>query len=502
MRNYEFKLTPAYCLYNGIAVVNQEGSHICFMTEKPSDQILKDRLIKAFDNYVKYVLRQKDCPSQFRSSPSVVFVDGNRNEVRKYVSKLYSFTEEDAGRDAAIEKPVMSVEQKQEEEAAAVILLDTILADARSRNATDIHIEKNCIRFRIYGNLETVSFISESKAQELIQRIKFLAGMNVLEKRRSQDGQFVYGTEEPVFVRVSVMGIIGRGRDIAEESVVIRLLDTKRLPLALDKLGFTQIQTEKIRKITEEKNGLIIICGPTGAGKSTTAAAVLLDIEKRRNNSVKIVSLEDPPEYVIPGITQIQIDEKMDNSFSEALRHVFRQDPDILMIGEIRDEASAAVALRAALTGHLVLATLHTSTAAAAVFRLEDLGLPRNMILSVLKGVVVQDLKSVGGNINLAADVSIPDESINKAMNKDLVETELEKFFEHNTNYMQVLEKTIGVLKQKHTDISSADEQKVVGTENKPEKLKLTKRTPGLKKGKKQLLVPNKKSDDLSEAAI
>ncbi len=448
MRNYEFKLTPAYCLYNGIAVMKQQGSEICFIIENPDNEVLKERISKAFHNYLGYVLKQQDCPAVYRNESSIQFIKGNRTELRKYVSKLYSAGA--AGFDR-LQKTDLKNNQKKEEEAAAVLLLDTIISDARSRNATDIHIEKNSVKFRICGKLEVVSRLSTEKARELIQRIKFLAGMNVLENRRSQDGHFVYGTVEPVFARVSVMGIVGDNQNDAEESVVIRLLDTKRLPLALDKLGFNKEQFKKITTISENKNGLVVICGPTGAGKSTTAAAILIDIERRRQSAVKIISLEDPPEYLLPGITQIRIDEKINNSFSNALIHVFRQDPDVLMIGEIRDENSAAVAIRAALTGHLVLATLHTATAAGVILRLENLGVPRKLIVSVLKGVIVQELNNFMGNVNLLADVSIPLEQLNNQINVELSENKLEEFFEHNTNYSDVLKKTIGVLKRKHS---------------------------------------------------
>lgn len=454
MRNYEFKLTPAYCLYNGIAVVSQTGARICFMTENPSDNELKERLRKAFVNYVNYTLRQSDCPSAFLAVPDISFIAGTRREIRKYVSKLYTIPVASENSFSGNETAEKLAAEKQEKEAAAVILLDSIIADARDRGATDIHIEKNTIKFRIYGKLESVASVSEDKIAELIQRVKFLAGMNVLERRRSQDGHFVYGNTAPVFVRVSVMGIVGNNMEKAEESVVIRLLDTQRIPLALDKLGLTEIQTEKVRKMTEEKNGLIIICGPTGAGKSTTTAAALIDIAERNKGSVKIVSMEDPPEYVIPGVTQIQIDERMQNSFSEALRNVFRQDPDILMIGEIRDEKTAAVAIRAALTGHLVLATLHTSTAAEAVLRLEDLGIPKKMLASVLRGVIAQELKSLGNTVSLAADIAVPSLRFNSIASKEIPESELEKYFEHCTNYRQVLDKTLDILADRHKRIN------------------------------------------------
>ena len=440
MRSYEFKLTPAYCLYNGIAVKNQQGARICFLSENPEDTVVRERVTKAFKNYIEYVKRQEDCPDSFKAKPSVQFVSGNRLELRTQVSKLYSQEE------ASNQEPAIDV-RKKEDEAAAVVLLDSIMNAARKHSATDIHIEKNCVRFRIAGKLEFYTKLTEDKCIELIQRIKFLAGMNVLEKRRSQDGHFVFGETEPIFVRVSTVGVVGSGTSEPEESVVIRLLDTKRLPLALEKLGFNSAQLRKINVISNNPSGLIIICGPTGAGKSTTAAALLTDLKNSRDNSLKIVSLEDPPEYCIQGITQIQIDEKTSNSFSQALAHVFRQDPDVLMIGEIRDEESSAVAVRAALTGHLVIATLHTDSAAGAVLRLENLGIPLNLIASVLKGVISQDLNNFHENINLVADVAVPNPDFEVKVLNNLSENQLDELFEHTTNYTDVLNKTLGILK-------------------------------------------------------
>ncbi len=452
MRNYEFKLTPAYCLYNGIAIKNQQGSRICFLSENPDDVVLRQRVTKAFNNYLEYVNTQEDCPEIYKNHPSIKFVAGNRSELRMQVSQLYSQNGE-----------IPLVENKEEEikkeaEAAAVVLFDSIMTDARRRNATDIHIENNFVRFRIAGKLETVTKLSEEKCVELIQRIKFLAGMNVLEKRKSQDGHFVYGETEPIFVRVSTVGIVKSKNSGAEESVVIRLLDSARVPLLLPELGFNKMQLSKIADMCKCSNGLIIICGPTGAGKSTTAAALLVELENKCENASKIISLEDPPEYLIQGITQIQIDEKNGNSFSDALMHVFRQDPDVLMIGEIRDESSAAVAIRAALTGHLVIATLHADSAAGVVLRLENLGVPKNLIVSVLKGVIAQELNNFQGNINLVADVALPTTELEKNVEKQFTEDELEKLFEHNANYNQVLAKTIDILKNRQ-NLESEQEQ-------------------------------------------
>ena len=456
MNNYEFKLTPAYCLYNGIAVKKQQGSKICFLSENPDDKQLRERVTKAFRHHLEYVNRQKDCPEIFKTKPTVQFIAGNRTELRMQVSHLYSQNENMSQlitTKTAVTKEKQSEEVKKKNEAAAVLLLDSIMADARQRNATDIHIEKNCVRFRVSGKLELSTQLTEDKCIELIQRIKFLAGMNVLEKRRSQDGHFVYGGTDPIFVRVSTVGVVGSKNSEWEESVVIRLLDTKRLPLSLENLGFNKVQLLKINQIGKNPSGLVIICGPTGAGKSTTAASLLIELKNRSDNAIKIISLEDPPEYLLPGITQIQIDEKTNNTFAEVLMHVFRQDPDVLMIGEIRDETTATIAIRAALTGHLVIATLHTSTAAGVILRLENLGIPKNLIFSVLKGVIVQELNNFKGNVNLLADVSVPVENIELNVEKELTESQLEDYFEHTTNYRQVLAKTIDVLKQKQQTV-------------------------------------------------
>ena len=487
MRNYEFRLTPAYCLYNGIAVKNQQGAKICFLTENPDDAILRERVSKAFTHYLEYVNRQEDCPEIFKSKPSVHFVAGNRTELRLQVSRLYSQNENTQN---LMEGAANEARNNSKDEAAAVLLLDTLLTQARKQNATDIHIEKNCIRFRLLGKLELITTLSEDKCKELIQRIKFLAGMNVLEKRRSQEGHFVYGETEPIFVRVSTVGVVGSKNNGLEESVVVRLLDTKRLPLCLEKLGFNIPQLLIINSMSKNPNGLIVICGPTGSGKSTTAAALLLHIKQQRKDEVKIISLEDPPEYIIPGITQIQIDEKVNNSFSEALMHIFRQDPDVLMIGEIRDENSAAVAIRAALTGHLVIATLHTASAAGAVLRLENLGIPRNLIVSVLKGVIVQELNDFMRNVNLVADTALPSKKLETVMENSLSENELEALFEHTTNYANVLNKTLQVLKQKHS--VKAEEPENNANESKTSESKKPVILP--------LIVPPKKKQNSKKA--
>lgn len=426
MSNYEFKLTPAYCLYNGAAVMEQNGAYIKFITEGNEDSVLHARLEKAFRRHVASALEQKDCDDSFRRIPKIVFTQGSHEEVRNYVSRLY--------REGAYGKKEDILEKKLEEnqkkEAAAIVLLDSILDEARKKNATDIHIEKNLVRMRINGGLEDYAFLQKERTQELVLRIKLLAGMNVLEKRRSQDGRFVFGQMNPVFVRVSTVGIVGNSSEESEESVVMRLLDTGRLPLGLMNLGFSEPQLFRIEEMNRNKNGLILICGPTGSGKSTTAASILMERVRKSKGSEKIISLEDPPEYIVPGVTQVKIEPEIGVTYENILEKVFRQDPDIIMIGEIRNTETARVALRASMTGHLVIATLHTESAFSSVYRLMDLGCDESVLRSVLRGVIMQELDFKLGSATLFADIAVPD-----------FQNE-EDGFDHVTNVPELISKT------------------------------------------------------------
>lgn len=442
-KKYDFKLTPAYCLYNGAAVLEQSGSNIKFLVENKKDAVLCGRLSRAFENHVGIVRQYKDCPEEYRRIIKTEFISGTRAQLRKCVSNLYRAekTTEQNEKEADF--------SKNRREAAAVLLLDSILNEARVRGASDIHIEKGCVRLRINGNLETLLELQNEKSSELVQRIKLLAGMNVMECRRCQDGHFVYGNKNPFFLRVSTMAVMGE-EYTGSESLVLRLLDTSRIPLALGELGFNEVQLEKLcgdSGLTSLKNGLVLVCGPTGAGKSTTVAAMLVEIEKQAAGSLKIISLEDPPEYVIPGVTQVKVDER--NSFSDSLNHLFRQDPDVIMIGEIRDEESAAAALRASLTGHLVFATLHSGSASEAIFRLENLGLDRKPLCEVLRAVLCQELNLMDGKMRLCSDLAIPAQAFAEKAGKMISGQQLENLLEHYTNFSEVLGETLVSLKKK-----------------------------------------------------
>lgn len=504
-KRYEFNLTPAYCLYNGVAVLEQNGASIRFLIENKKDELLCGRLSRAFEAHVASIRRLKDCPEAFQRLINIHFEKGNRGQLRKCISKLYMADGVRSGLAKGGDNSDVAGRDLKSREAAAVLLLDSILTEARTRKATDIHIEKNCVRLRIDGRLEKLLELQAEKAAELVQRIKLLAGMNVIENRRCQDGHFVYGNKNPFFLRVSTMAIVGgdfeehsdaavfdesnsasmaevdssgsiwrAGKKSGTESVVIRLLDTSRIPLSLGQLGYNKNQLEKLCDLinmgfamhqpsinTVHKsagkslfaNGLILVCGPTGSGKSTSIAAMLVEIEKRNPDALKIISLEDPPEYIIPGITQVKVDEK--NVFSEALNHIFRQDPDVIMIGEIRDEESAGAALRASLTGHLVFATLHAGSAVEAILRLENLGVDRNCLVQVLRGIICQELNMLNGKLRLYADFSVPKEKFSELASKVKNDSQLENLMEHYTNYSEVLSETMQALKDQKSGIKN-----------------------------------------------
>lgn len=454
MQNYEFKLTPAYCLYNGAAVYEQDGAKIKFIIEGGENSVLKKRLEKAFLNHVSYVLRQEDCDSSFKVLPEVEFISGSHEEVRNCITRL--FHEDNSNQKSKEEK------KRSENEAAAILLLDSVLDESRKKNVTDIHIESCYIRFRINGKLVDYASIQKERNDELLIRIKLLAGLNVLEKRESQNGQFVYGDANPVFVRVSIIPVTGGSTENSEESVVMRLLDTTRVPLGLSHLGFSDRQLISIGNLMDHRNGLILVCGATGCGKSTTAASMLMDIVRFASGSKKIISMEDPPEYVIPGVTQIKINEKSGMTYDSALEDIFRQDPDVIMIGEIRNENGARTALRAAMTGHLVIATLHTDSASSSVYRLMDLGCSEKILASVLRGVIIQELEHEDEEVVLMADVCSVSNSFEKVvcsvekMNSEIIEDA----FIHVTNVPELLVKTGRRLTNKYIQAESSDSKK------------------------------------------
>lgn len=281
------------------------------------------------------------------------------------------------------------VREKGEQGISPIIsLVDGFLAQAVADQASDIHIEpqpdKVLVRLRVDGLLRSILTLPIERRDELVSRIKILAQLDIAEKRQPQDGRFMYTVgQETIDLRVSTIPTING------EKVVLRLLRQSKAQLNIHQLGFSAANMARFIKLIDSTSGMVLITGPTGCGKTTTLYAIL----NRLNDPTKnIVTLEDPVEYSITGINQIQIQAPIGLTFGVGLRSVLRQDPDIIMVGEIRDRETAEIAVRAANTGHLVLSTLHTNSAADAITRLLDMGVERYLVAGSIIGVVAQRL--------------------------------------------------------------------------------------------------------------
>ena len=276
----------------------------------------------------------------------------------------------------------------QSEDAPVVRLINALLLEAIKENASDIHIETQerrlTIRFRIDGTLRDMVEPKRTLAPLLVSRIKVMARLDIAEKRLPQDGRVslrVGGHE--VDVRVSTIP------SQYGERVVLRILDRGATRLGLDRLGMSPRDAEVFGQLLSRPDGMLLVCGPTGSGKTTTLYAAL---DRLNDKSRNIMTVEDPIEYSVDGIAQMQVSPRTDLSFARGLRAILRQDPDVIMVGEIRDRETAQVAVESAMTGHFVLSTLHTNTAVGAVSRLIDMGVERFLLAPMLVGVVAQRL--------------------------------------------------------------------------------------------------------------
>ncbi len=276
------------------------------------------------------------------------------------------------------------------EDAPVVKLLQTVFDEALRMRASDIHIEpleKSLrIRFRIDGVLHVQMEADAKIATALALRLKLMSGLDISEKRLPQDGRFVVKLRAPVDVRISTMPTQ------YGESVVMRLLNQNTGLLSLDHLNMPPRILDRLRTAIHRPSGIILVTGPTGSGKTTTLYAALSDLNSPEK---KIITVEDPVEYRLPGLNQVQVHEKIDLTFSRVLRTALRQDPDIILVGEMRDQETAEIGMRAAMTGHLVLSTLHTNDALSTPIRLLDMGVPRYMVALSVNMVLAQRLVRV-----------------------------------------------------------------------------------------------------------
>lgn len=274
------------------------------------------------------------------------------------------------------------------DEAPIIRMLNALLTQAARDNASDIHIEPydrySCVRLRVDGTLRELVRPNRALHAALISRLKIMAELDIAEKRLPQDGRISLRLgSRSVDVRVSTIPC-AQG-----ERAVLRLLDKSAANLRLEAVGINGALLAQVEHLLKQPNGLFLVTGPTGSGKTTTLYAAL---QKMNAKDVNIMTVEDPIEYELPGIGQTQVNAKIDLTFAAALRSILRQDPDVIMIGEIRDTQTAQIAVQASLTGHLVIATLHTNDAVSAVTRLTDMGIEPYLLSSSLLGVLGQRL--------------------------------------------------------------------------------------------------------------
>ena len=322
------------------------------------------------------------------------------------VSQLLDQTSTDAPQPVAENVDPLSEQLDDDRVERPVIkLVDHIVAEGIAAGASDIHLEAGengiAVRYRIDGMLKEVMVLPKAVGVPLVSRIKIMSGMDIADRLRPQGGRArVSINGARVDLRVSTLPA-SHG-----EKVVIRILDSRAALRSVESLGLDPVDGPRMQKLLDVREGLILVTGPTGSGKTTTLYAALRMLLHR---GVNIITVEDPVEYRIPGIVQVQIHEKAGLTFASALRSVLRQDPDVVLIGEIRDRETAAIAIQASLTGHLVFATLHTNDACSSIVRLTDLGVDSVKLAGALKGVVAQRLiRRLCPACKLVANAGVP----------------------------------------------------------------------------------------------
>jgi len=318
----------------------------------------------------------------------VIFFKIDKSELTSYLAKIFSNTGYAQNKERNIDIDEKVLLDRLANDAPVINLMNSILIDAIRKEASDIHIEAfsdyAVVRYRLDGELHTIKKFDKVKMRAVTTRVKIMANLNIMERRLPQDGRLtVHIDGDTVDVRVSVVPVIDG------ESIVLRLFNKKKSLLSIESLGLSSEGKELLYKLINLRTGLVLATGPTGSGKTTTLNEMLRTI---KSESLKIISIEDPVEYKIDGVNQIQTNEKIGLTFNTILKRVLRQDPNVIMIGEIRDLSTAELVVRAALTGHLVFSTLHTKDSVSVISRLRNMGIEPYLIAAVLKGSIAQRL--------------------------------------------------------------------------------------------------------------
>jgi general secretion pathway protein E len=377
-REYYKKVPYAFAKKHLIMPIKEEGTAILVAVADPLNLEPLEELRLIFDREVKAVYSPKEtilnaineAYRQESGAASELIAQLGEGEVKEGEVEVYDLLDETA------------------QQAPLVKLLNLILIEAIQQGASDIHFEpfeeSLRVRYRIDGVLQARHSPAQEFQAQLLTRIKVMARMDIAEHRLPQDGRIKLkmGRREIDF-RVSTVPVTGG------ERIVLRILDKGNVILGLDKIGMLPSMYEEFRQLIEVPEGIILVTGPTGSGKTTTLYSAICELY---HDDTKIMTIEDPVEYNLKGIAQIGVQPKIKLDFATGLRHILRQDPDIIMIGEIRDLETAEIAIQAALTGHLVLSTLHTNDAPSAITRLVDMGIEPYLLSSSIVGVVAQRL--------------------------------------------------------------------------------------------------------------
>lgn len=380
----DFRPSYRFARRRGVAVIRSPEGHLSLAARSPIDIMA-----------VSEVMRQLGEQVEVESYTSDAF-ESLVNELYQAGEDAAKQVVEDLGDDfdlASLAEDIPATEDllDSEDDAPIIRLINGILTQALREGASDIHFEpfehRLAIRFRVDGVLHEVMAPSRAVAGLVISRLKVMAELDIAEKRLPQDGRIgLRVAGRLVDVRVSTLP------SSHGERVVLRLLDQQAGKLTLEGLGMSESCQARMRTLLARPHGIILVTGPTGSGKSTTLYASIMQLNDRTRN---IMTVEDPVEYDLDGVGQTQVNPKVDLTFARGLRAILRQDPDVVMVGEIRDAETARMAVQASLTGHLVLSTLHTNTAIGAITRLIDMGIEPFLLASSLIGVVAQRLVRV-----------------------------------------------------------------------------------------------------------